>query len=125
MRLLQRHIVPTRFTGKASAALRIGLIVGVAWGIAAGADAQYAAAPGRAKAQACAVCHGLLGLSQMPNAPHLAGQPEIYLAEQLKAYRSGRRNHEVMSVIAKPLSDDDIRELAAWYASLAIEVRIP
>jgi cytochrome c553 len=76
---------------------------------------------GRAKAAACTACHGALGLSQMPDAPHLAGQPEQYFAEQLKAYRSGKRSSEVMSVVAKGLSDADIADLAAWYAS--IEVR--
>jgi cytochrome c553 len=81
------------------------------------------APPGRAKAHACAVCHGPLGVSGVPDAPHLAGQPRIYLAEQLKAFRSGKRTHEVMSVIAKPLSDDDIADLSDWYASIAVEAR--
>jgi cytochrome c553 len=81
------------------------------------------AALGREKAAACAVCHGPQGLSVTPDAPHLAGQPELYLATQLRAYRSGKRQHEVMAVIAKPLSDDDIRALAAWYAAIRIEVR--
>jgi cytochrome c553 len=78
------------------------------------------AAAGRAKAAMCAVCHGELGVSQAPDAPHLAGQPEIYLAQQLKAYRNGKRVHEVMSVMAKQLSDADIDNLAAWYASIAV-----
>jgi cytochrome c553 len=61
----------------------------------------------------------------LPNAPHLAGQPQIYLVEQLKAYRSGKRSNEVMSVIAKPLSDADIDALAAWYAAIKFEVKSP
>jgi cytochrome c553 len=81
------------------------------------------AAAGKAKAQACAVCHGPMGISNMPDAPHLAGQPEIYLAAQLRAYRSGERKHEVMAVMAKPLSDDDIGNLAAWFASIKVEVK--
>ena len=81
------------------------------------------ASSGKAKAsQQCAVCHGALGVSQLPNAPHLAGQPAIYLAEQLKNYRSGKRSHEIMSILAKPLSDQDISELAAWYASIKLSV---
>ena len=80
---------------------------------------------GRAKAQMCAVCHGPSGVSNAPDAPHLAGQPAIYLAAQLRAYRSGARAHEIMAVIAKPLSDDDISNLAAWYASIRIEVQLP
>lgn len=78
---------------------------------------------GRNKARACAVCHGQMGVAIAADTPHLAGQPERYLAEQLKAYRSGRRTHEVMSVIAKPLTDDDIRDLAEWFSSLTIEVK--
>jgi len=88
---------------------------------AAQADAQA----GRAKATMCAVCHGEFGVSVLPNAPNLAGQPETYLAEQLKAYRSGKRANEIMSVIAKPLTDAEIADLAAWFASIAIEVKPP
>jgi len=81
---------------------------------------------GRTKANAaCAVCHGPTGMSMMPNAPHLAGQPAIYLVEQLKNYRSGKRPHEVMGVIAKPLTDAEIEDLAAWYSSLQISVQAP
>ena len=78
---------------------------------------------GKTKSAVCAVCHGVQGLSTLPNAPNLAGQPQIYLAEQLKNYRSGKRTHEVMSVIAKPLSDQEIEDLSAWYASLQIVLR--
>jgi cytochrome c553 len=77
---------------------------------------------GKASAGMCAACHGPLGISQLPNAPHLAGQPAIYVVEQLKAYRSGKRQNEVMGVIAKPLTDDEIDNLAAWYASIQISV---
>jgi cytochrome c553 len=77
---------------------------------------------GKEKAQSCAVCHGNNGLAQMPGAPNLAGQPAMYLVEQLKNYRSGKRSNEIMNVIAKPLSDADINNLAAWYASIQIEV---
>lgn len=88
------------------------------------AGAQDIAA-GRAKAQACAVCHGPLGIASQPDAPHLAGQSAIYLSSQLKAYRSGARLHEVMVVMAKPLSDADIANLAAWYAAIRIEAHAP
>lgn len=79
---------------------------------------------GKIRAGMCATCHGPLGLSQMPNAPHLAGQPAIYLVEQLKNYRSGKRQNEVMSVIAKPLTDQEIDDLAAWYESIQIAVTV-
>jgi cytochrome c553 len=80
---------------------------------------------GRAKAAACAVCHGQAGISTLPNAPHLAGQPALYVEEQLRNYRSGARRHEQMNVVAKPLSDADIGELAAWYASIRIQATPP
>ena len=87
------------------------------------APARAGAPEGRQKAALCATCHGPLGHATMPNTPHLAAQPEVYLAEQLKAYRSGKRNLEIMSLIAKPLTDAEIADLAAWYSSLQIEVK--
>lgn len=78
---------------------------------------------GRTKAAtACAVCHGPMGLAMQPGVPHLAGQPQMYVAEQLKNYRSGKRPHEVMAVIAKTLTDADIEALSHWYASIAIKL---
>lgn len=82
-------------------------------------------AAGKAKAQSCAMCHGANGLSQMPGAPNLAGQTAIYVSEQLKNYRSGKRSNEIMTVIAKPLSDDEIANLAAWFESIKIQVTPP
>jgi cytochrome c553 len=80
---------------------------------------------GKAKAVgACNMCHGETGISNLPNAPHLAGQPEIYLIEQLKAMRSGKRPSETMSFIAKPLTDDEIKDLASWYSSIEIKVTV-
>ena len=81
--------------------------------------------PGRAKAQMCAACHGLLGVGTMPDTPNLAGQPRSYLVEQLKQFRGGKRSHEVMNVVAKPLTDADISDLAEWFASIAVEARLP
>lgn len=91
--------------------------------LSASANAQAPAQPGRDKARACAACHGPLGIATLPIAPNLAGQPESYLVEQLKAYRSGKRVNDMMSLIAKPLGDDDIAQLAAWYASIGVEAR--
>jgi cytochrome c553 len=100
------------------AALACVLACGIS---AARADVQA----GRAKAKMCAVCHGEFGVSILPDAPNLAGQPEIYLAEQLKAYRSGKRSNEIMNILAKPLTDAEITDLAAWFASIAIEAKPP
>ncbi len=85
------------------------------------ADAQA----GRKKARACAACHGIDGLSKMPVAPNIAGSPAMYLEKQLQAFRSGERKDDTMSLIAKPLSDDDISDLAAWYSGLTVEVKAP
>ena len=83
-------------------------------------------ADGRAKADmACALCHGANGVATMPGAPNLAGQQAIYLSEQLKNYRSGKRQHEVMSYIAKPLTDAEIAQLAAWYSAIKVSVETP
>lgn len=92
------------------------------FGSAAAAFAQDAEA-GRRAALACQACHGLDGLSRLPDAPHLAGQPEMYLVRALRAYRSGERRSEVMNVAARALSDEDIRNLAAYYAGIVIEVK--
>jgi cytochrome c553 len=81
---------------------------------------------GRARSQqACAVCHGLNGIASAPDAPNLAGQPAFYVASQLRAYRNGSRKHEVMAVISKTLSDDDINNLAAWFAAIKVEAHPP
>ena len=101
---------------------RHALLIALAFAAAASAQARDPVA-GKAKAAMCASCHGPLGMSQLPNAPHLAGQPAIYTAEQLRNYRSGKRQNEVMAVMAKPLTDDEIDNLAAWYASIEVSVK--
>jgi cytochrome c553 len=84
------------------------------------------AAAGQAKAAtACVVCHGPDGISRVPDAPHLAGQPEQYVAAQLKAYRKKKRTNEIMNVIAKTLSDTEIADLAAWFSTIEIRAQVP
>lgn len=83
------------------------------------------AAAGKAKAVKCRTCHGIDGIARIPIAPHIAGESEVYLETQLKAFRSGKREHEIMSVVAKDLSDEDIADLAAWYASIKFTVEMP
>ena len=97
------------------AALAAGLVLGLP---AQAGDARA----GRAKAIACQACHGLDGLSKHPEAPNLAGQIENYLAKTLVEYRSGERKNEMMAIVSKDLSDEDIANLAAFYASIQIEV---
>lgn len=74
-------------------------------------------------AQSCVMCHGENGLSRRPGTPSLAGQPEVYLASQLKQFRDGKRHNEVMNVIAKPLSDEDIDNVSAWFAQFEVELK--
>ncbi|MEM7225584.1 MAG: cytochrome c [Pseudomonadota bacterium] len=80
---------------------------------------------GRQKAKMCQTCHGIDGVARTPDAPHIAGENKIYLVSQLKAFRSGKRQHQIMSVIAKDLSDEDIANLAAWYSSIEFTVTVP
>jgi cytochrome c553 len=88
---------------------------------AAGGDV----AAGRRKALQCQTCHGLDGLSKLPEAPHLAGQPEQYLVKSLNEYRSGTRKNDMMSLIAPALSDQDVADLAAYYAAIEISATPP
>ena len=75
-------------------------------------------AAGKAKSGTCAGCHGTAGISKNPMWPNLAGQQQGYLVKQLKAFRDGSRVDPMMTPMAKPLSDEDIANLAAWYSSL-------
>ncbi len=106
------------------AAMRVGALA-TALAVAGGPAAAQDAKAGRAKAQACMVCHGQNGLSTQPDAPNLAGQPTYYLVGQLKAYQSGERRHEVMSMMAKTLSEEDVANVAAWFASIKVEAHVP
>ena len=103
-----------------------GLAIGMSLALG-GAGSAEAADPalGKQKAKMCQTCHGIDGLARIPTAPHIAGESRVYIVTQLKAFRSGTRTHEIMSLIAKDLSDEDIENLAAWYSSIEIEVRMP
>jgi cytochrome c553 len=79
----------------------------------AAGDAQA----GKAKAAACAGCHGAEGQGVAPNPP-LAGLPEDRFVQALQDYKSGKRSNPVMKSLATPLSDQDMANLAAYYASL-------
>ena len=76
------------------------------------------AAAGKGKSATCAACHGPNGISPNDLWPNLAGQKEGYLIAQMKAFRDGQRTNPMMAPMAAPLSDDDIANLAAYYASL-------
>jgi cytochrome c553 len=74
-------------------------------------------AAGKAKAAGCAGCHGLNGTSNNPMYPNLAGQKDMYLVKAMKDYRDGKRKDPMMEGMAKGLTDDEIANLAAFYAS--------
>ncbi len=80
---------------------------------------------GRQKALQCQACHGLDGLSKMPEAPNIAGNPEQYLVRQLNAFRKGERRNEMMTVVVQQLSDQDVADLAAYYAAIEVTVKVP
>jgi cytochrome c553 len=103
----------------------IGLSLAASMLLAAGSAMAQGAANPPPQAQQCIVCHGVSGLSNTPDAPHLAGQPRLYLVAQLKAYRNGTRQHAVMNVIAKPLNDSDISSVADWFSAMTISVQMP
>lgn len=73
---------------------------------------------GRTRSTVCAACHGPRGLAIAPNFPNLAGQSATYLYAQLETFKSGQRNDPIMSGQAALLSDADMHNLAAYYASL-------
>jgi cytochrome c553 len=75
-------------------------------------------AAGKAKSATCAACHGANGISAIPMYPNLAGQKEQYIIKQLKDFKAGKRQDPVMAPMAMPLSDADIENLAAYFASL-------
>ena len=75
------------------------------------------AAAGGAKANVCAGCHGAKGEGKDPN-PALAGKAEDVIVQALKDYKSGKRKNGIMKTFASPLSDQDMANLAAYYASL-------
>lgn len=77
---------------------------------------------GKAKAAVCGACHGADGNSAAPSNPKLAGQGEVYLIKQLQNFKSGERDNAIMMGQAQGLSEQDMADLAAYYASQSIEV---
>jgi cytochrome c553 len=105
--------------GKAMKKLMISALV--AAGLLSGAAVAGDVAAGKAKAAVCAACHGADGIAVIPGYPNLKGQNEQYLVTSINAYKSKQRNGglaAVMQAQASMLSDEDIANLAAYYASL-------
>lgn len=100
------------------------LLLGLAAGFGQFAYAEGDPEAGELKAATCAACHGNDGNSMIPMNPKIAGQHEGYLIKQLTEFRLASqtggeegRNNAVMNGMAAGLSDQDIADLAAWYAS--------
>lgn len=74
---------------------------------------------GKSKSAVCSSCHGPAGISNSPLWPNLAGQKQEYLAKQLRDFKAQKRSDPMMTPMAMPLSEQDIADLAAYYASLS------
>lgn len=100
---------------------------GLAAVLFASANIAFAADPenGRKLARQCVVCHGKLGLARDPEVPNLAGQSALYVEKSLVAFQKGKREDRRMTLIAEPLSLSEIRDLAAWYASIEVTAKAP
>ena len=96
----------------------MALVAATALIVSANAVAAGDAAAGKAKAASCGACHGATGVSAAANFPNLKGQKDAYMVKQLKAFRSGDRKDPMMAPMAKPLTDADIDNLAAYYSKL-------
>jgi len=120
-------MIESRFSMKFTAAvLSLGLC------LAGTAAAEGAAAPtaavstgavvgsadaGATKAAVCTACHGVNGNSVNPEWPNLAGQNAVYIREQLGMFKAKKRNNPVMQPIVDPLTEQDMADLAAFFAA--------
>ncbi len=95
-----------------TSAVALVLALGVA-GTAVAGDIEA----GRTKSALCAACHGPTGTSVNPQWPNLAGQHEEYLALSIKAFKEGVRQNVNMNAMVATLSDEDIADIAAFYAA--------
>ena len=77
----------------------------------------------------CSTCHGLDGQATSGGnsaiTPNITAQQKDYLIAKLKDYKSGKINHQQMSLIAQMLSDTDIENVSEWYSSIIISIKIP
>jgi cytochrome c553 len=101
--------------------MRIGLVGMLSVAMIGYGSLAHAAdiAAGKEKAELCAGCHGEGGISQTENIPSLAGQPDQFIQWQLVYFRAGARKSEQMQPIVEAINNEDIRNLGAYFASLA------
>jgi cytochrome c553 len=113
-------ITPARSIASATRSRLIGLVFTTALLVAflaASSVRAWAADAGRRKAEPCAACHGPDGNATIPGTPSLAGQPTYFTHWQLIKFRDGRRKDAQMSPFAANLTDEDMADLAAFYAA--------
>jgi cytochrome c553 len=111
-----------RFTGRGTRAVAVALSLLL---LGAQADAAGDIQAGRQKALRCQTCHGLDGLSKLPEAPNLGGQPEPFLVNSLNDFRNGVRKNEMMTIVVENLTDQDVADLAAYFAAIEITTKVP
>ena len=104
-----------------------GLILGLAALVVTSSFAQAAgdSTAGRKVMEQCQMCHGKDGLGKMSYTPNIAGQKYDYLVHALMAYKAGERKSQMMSLVVKKLNDEDIANVAAYYAAIKITVEVP
>jgi cytochrome c553 len=102
--------------------MRFSCVLALSLALTSGATAVRAAdaVAKPEKAEVCLACHGVDGVSQIPGTPSLVGQPDRFIQWELVFFRSGRRHDPIMEPIASTLSDEDVRSLGAYIASLPV-----
>jgi cytochrome c553 len=112
---------PFALPALAGAVLSVLLLatVPMAPGFAAGS-----AEAGQTKAVVCAACHGIDGNSLNPEWPSLAGQNEVYLVRTLQAFKGGERSNVLMSAQAMSLAEQDMQDLAAYFAGKTLQLKV-
>jgi len=93
----------------------------MAYAASSASEAKGDAQAGQTKSALCAACHGPTGNSPTPIWPNLAGQHESYIVQQLKNFKSGARHEPTMTPMAMPLTEQDMLDIAAYYASQTME----
>jgi cytochrome c553 len=92
-------------------------VLALGLGVSAAALGAGSADEGQSKSTACIACHGPNGNSANPEWPNLAGQHEPYIRKQLQSFKGGARKNPLMTPMAMGLSDDDMDDLAAYFAA--------
>jgi cytochrome c553 len=110
---------PTMIAEQRGVTMRISFVGALSAAIICAPVQAADIAAGKEKAALCSGCHGETGISQTENIPSLAGQPDQFFQWQLVFFRAGTRKNEQMQPIMEQIGNDDIRNLGAYFASLA------